>query len=152
MGLCMLPDKLLITSVHAEGTLPAYNRLAVQPIEVGDQILTVNGVTGTGAEILDALQRADTLTLKILKSMAIDVQITKFSGILGLNVKDGMGGAMVNSVDTDGAVDKWNAANPDKVIRPGMVIIVCNGRTGHAVVKELQSANEFKMVILLNRL
>lgn len=152
MRVSTLADKLLINSIIDQSAVSKYNASASQPLEVGDQIIVADGVTGNGPELFQVFQKSDKLTFEVLKSRTIDVEITKGSDRLGLVVEfvKSLGGALIKEVQETGAIAKWNVANPDKIVISGMLVIACNGKTEHLIVRELNLAKAVKMVLILD--
>jgi len=115
-----------------EGPILAYNEKAVpsEQIRVGDFIVEVNGVEGSSKGIIHAFKGATSLDLVVRRPLEFGVTLEAGHGALGLDLA-GMGQRSLLILRVkDGAVQKWNEANPELRVRCNDRIIAVDGATG----------------------
>mmetsp|Transcript_87403 Transcript_87403/g.168223 ORF Transcript_87403/g.168223 Transcript_87403/m.168223 type:complete len:198 (+) Transcript_87403:104-697(+) len=128
LGLQIVPEDnvLRVAWLESKGGVSDFNSAnKTDAVEVGDFIISVNGVKGTAREMLEEAQRAASLKLTLSRSRMFRAKFYK-NGPLGVTFGLFARTLVVQNI-ADGPVKEWNDANVLYTIQPGDLVIEVNG-------------------------
>lgn len=126
-----------IQSVIEHGSIWHYNQAMLDDarrIKAGDFLISVNGLQGDAASLMEELKLRDQSVVEIIRPTLWEVQLRRETGTswgLGLSAAP-MTMSLVITKVIAGAASAWNLQNPDAVLKKGDRILAVNGATGKA--------------------
>mmetsp|Transcript_19242 Transcript_19242/g.43137 ORF Transcript_19242/g.43137 Transcript_19242/m.43137 type:complete len:328 (-) Transcript_19242:23-1006(-) len=137
---------LIVTDIASEGLIAAWNssRNSPRAVEVGDCIVSVNGVEGDAALMKAEFFKSGPQRIGMRygdKAGKTRLLLDKADGQrLGLAIKAVEDCLLVTSIAEDGLVRAWNSSHPEAKVLPGHRIVEVNGVSGDVMLMKQECA------------
>merc|ERR1712137_879637 len=121
-------NKLLVVGVRLGGEIEAYNGKNPNKVAVGDEIQSINGVSGDCESLLHLLRTCVNLKITFRRPVHRVITLCEDQGKRGLTVKrkEDPDDLVIHAIRPDSALAAWMADHPDEVICPEDRIISAN--------------------------
>jgi len=144
-------NKLLVVAVRPGGAVDAYNtKVPDHNLTVGDEIQSVNEVSGDCRKMLHLLRTSSNLNIIFRRPVHRVITIGQDKGRLGLMIKrkEDPDHLVIHSIRPDSALAVWMALNPYERIAPGDRIISANDACSvPEMLDTLRAGGDLKLVV-----
>jgi len=141
---------LIIAEIDTKGLVHSWNVAHFQAKVVsGDEILEVNGHTGTADQLLDLMKKSQTLNIKMYRRKYRIMLDTTMGRPLGLTLGQETDTLIITDIEQGGLVEDWNWAHPRRRVQLGDEIVEVNGIQGTAegIYAEVTKQTRLRMTL-----